>query len=52
MPNQEISLSNLIRENFDQDTLDIVSEACEFLEDFVIYNADNETARWCLWFFN
>ena len=52
MLNQEIKLSELITQNFDQESLDIVSEACEFLEDFVIYNADNETARWCLWFFN
>ena len=52
MPNQEIQLSDLIAQNFDQDTLDSVSEACEFLADFDIKCADNETARWALWFFN
>lgn len=52
MPNQEIKLSDLITQKFDQDTLDTVSEACEFLADFVIYYANNETARWALWFFN
>mgnify|MGYP000008571286 CR=1 FL=1 len=52
MLNQEIQLSELIIQNFGQDTLDLVSEACEFLADFNIKYADSETARWSLWFFN
>jgi len=48
----EKSLSAFITETFGTETMDIVSEACEFLEDFDISHADTETARWCLWFFN